>query len=68
MTVNNRIKYFREKKGITQNNMALDLKVSRQTIIAIENKKYNPSLELTLKITFYLNVSINELFWLEEEF
>lgn len=67
MSVNNKIKYFREIKGITQNQMALDLKVSRQTIVAIEKRKYNPSLELALKLTHYLSISMDELFWLEED-
>jgi len=67
VSVNNRIKYFREIKGITQNQMALNLKVSRQTIVAIEKRKYNPSLELALKLTHYLSISMDELFWLEED-
>ncbi|WP_146547627.1 MULTISPECIES: helix-turn-helix transcriptional regulator [Rummeliibacillus] len=67
MSVNNKIKYFREIKGITQNQMALDLKVSRQTIVAIEKRKYNPSLELALKLTNYLSISMDKLFWLEED-
>lgn len=67
MNVNNRIKYFREIKGITQNQMALDLKVSRQTIVAIEKRKYNPSLELAMKLTKYLSISMDKLFWLEDD-
>jgi len=67
VSVNNKIKYFREIKGITQNQMALDLKVSRQTIVAIEKRKYNPSLELALKLTNYLSISMDKLFWLEED-
>ncbi|EMK2598754.1 helix-turn-helix transcriptional regulator [Bacillus cereus] len=65
MKVNNRVRYYRDIKGITQNKMAIDLNVSRQTIVAIENKKYNPSLELALKIVKYLALPIDELFWLE---
>lgn len=46
--------------------MAKDLQVTRQTINAIENNKYNPSLELALKLIAYFDVPIGELFYLEE--
>jgi len=45
--------------------MAEDLQVTRQTLTAIENNKYNPSLELALKIIKYFEVSIEEIFILE---
>ncbi|EDN9540776.1 helix-turn-helix domain-containing protein, partial [Listeria monocytogenes] len=45
MVVTNIVKIIREKKGITQNELAHSLDVSRQTIHAIEKGKYNPSLE-----------------------
>ena len=47
--------------------MAEDLQVTRQTLTAIENNKYNPSLELALKILQYFEVSIEEIFTLEED-
>lgn len=47
--------------------MAGDLQITRQTITAIENHKYNPSLELALKLVRYFEVPIEELFYLEEE-
>lgn len=58
---------FRLKKGITQVRMAEDLQITRQTINAIENNKYNPSLELALKLIAYFDVPIEEIFYLEEE-
>ncbi|MBK3494168.1 helix-turn-helix transcriptional regulator [Viridibacillus sp. YIM B01967] len=64
--VHNRIKEVRLQKGITQLQMAEDLQITRQTITAIENHKYNPSLELTLKLLQYFDLSIEELFTLEE--
>ena len=57
----------RKEKGITQLKMAEDLQVTRQTLTAIENNKYNPSLELALKILKYFEVSIEEVFTLEED-
>ena len=55
------------ERGIKQIKMAEDLQVTRQTFTAIENNKYNPSLELALKIVKYFDVPINEVFILVEE-
>ncbi|EAD2930924.1 TPA: helix-turn-helix transcriptional regulator, partial [Listeria monocytogenes] len=57
----------REKKGITQNELAHSLDVSRQTIHAIEKGKYNPSLELSLKIAKFFDLPVEEIFNLEGE-
>lgn len=46
--------------------MAKELGVSRQTIIAIENDKYNPTLELAMKIAKLLQLHIDDLFFLDE--
>ncbi|HLG26982.1 MAG TPA: helix-turn-helix transcriptional regulator [Paenisporosarcina sp.] len=66
MPVLNRIKDIRTTRGITQVQMAMDLQITRQTITAIENNKYNPSLELALKLVKYFQVSIDEIFELKE--
>ncbi|EAC3319615.1 helix-turn-helix domain-containing protein [Listeria monocytogenes] len=58
---------MREKKGITQNELAHSLDVSRQTIHAIEKGKYNPSLELSLKIAKFFDLPVEEIFNLEGE-
>ncbi|MCJ7841471.1 helix-turn-helix transcriptional regulator [Lederbergia sp. NSJ-179] len=58
---------FFQKKGITQVKMAEDLQVTRQTINAIEKNKYNPSLELALKLIKYFDMPIDEVFILEED-
>lgn len=65
MKVVNYIKEIRLAKGITQVKLAEDLQVTRQTINAIEKNKYNPSLELALKLIAYFDVSIEELFILK---
>lgn len=67
MGVINNIKKIRMKKGIAQIKMAEDLQVTRQTINAIEKNKYNPSLELALKLVKYFDMPIEEIFILEEE-
>ncbi|HAC2458809.1 TPA_asm: helix-turn-helix domain-containing protein [Listeria monocytogenes] len=67
MVVTNIFKIIREKKGITQNELAHSLDVSRQTIHAIEKGKYNPSLELSLKIAKFFDLPVEEIFNLEGE-
>lgn len=62
----NRIKELRKAKGYRQEDLAEALGVSRQTIIAIENNKYNPSLELAMRLAGYLQTKVEELFILEE--
>ncbi|KIL43094.1 helix-turn-helix transcriptional regulator [Jeotgalibacillus campisalis] len=58
----NRIKEFREKKSFSQGKLADICQVSRQTINAIENNKYDPSLQLAFDIARSLDVSMEELF------
>jgi putative transcriptional regulator len=58
----NRIKVFRAMHDLTQEALANDLGVTRQTILAIEKGKYDPSLELAFKIARYFDVSIEEIF------
>ncbi|MGH2152945.1 helix-turn-helix transcriptional regulator, partial [Enterococcus faecalis] len=53
MIINN-LKLIREKKKIRQSEVAALLEVRRHTINGIEKNKYNPSLQLTLKIANYL--------------
>lgn len=62
----NCIKQLRKEAGLRQEDMANALGVSRQTIIAIENNKYNPTLELAMKIAKLLQRSVEEIFFPEE--
>lgn len=62
----NRIKELRKSQGYRQEDLADALGVSRQTIIAIENDKYNPSLELAIRLARYLHTTVEELFILED--
>lgn len=66
MKVTNHIKEIRTQKKITQVQMAEDLQITRQTINAIEKNKYNPSLELALKLAKYFDVPFETLFYLDE--
>ena len=61
-TMKNRIKVLRAMHDLTQDALAQQLGVTRQTILAIEKGKYDPSLDLAFKIARYFNVSIEEVF------
>ena len=52
---------------LTQLELAEKLEVSRQTIIAIEKGKFNPSMRLALLIARVFNVNVEEIFFLEEK-
>lgn len=59
----NRVREFRQKKNLSQNALAKEIGVARQTINLIENNKYNPSLELCIKLAKVLQTDLNSLFW-----
>lgn len=58
----NRIFQLRKAKGYSQEKLAQLAGVTRQTINAIENAKYSPSLELAFTLANLLNVKVDELF------
>lgn len=63
----NKLKVYRKEKGLTQEQLARLLRVSRQTIISIESNRYIPSTLLALKIANYFNLIVEELFLLEKK-
>ena len=63
----NNLDELRKINGLTQEKFAKELRVSRQTINAIENGKYNPSLDLAFEIALYFNKTIEEIFTYEKE-
>ena len=58
----NRLKPLRANKGWTQAELAMQLDVSRQTIIAIEKGKFDPSLPLAFKAARLFGLSVEEIF------
>ena len=58
----NRVEELRRQRGLNQESFARALKVSRQTVSAIENGKYNPSLELAFAIADFFGLTIEEIF------
>ena len=63
----NRLEEMRKERGIKQEELAISLEVSRQTIGSLENGRHNPSILLAFKIARYFNVSIEDIFIYEEE-
>ncbi|MCI8597418.1 MAG: helix-turn-helix transcriptional regulator [Lachnospiraceae bacterium] len=63
----NRLEEIRKERGVTQEELASSLEVSRQTIGSLENGRYNPSILLAFKIARYFQMTIEEIFIYEEE-
>lgn len=66
MNLRNKLDKLRKIRGLTQEEFAKELRVSRQTVSAIENGKYNPSLDLAFEIALYFNMTIEEVFTYEK--
>jgi putative transcriptional regulator len=62
----NNLKVWRAKKEITQENLAREMEVTRQTINAIERGKYDPSIKLAFKLARFFECSIEDIFIYEE--
>lgn len=62
MFMKNKLKIYRVTQDLTQEELAKELGVTRQTIIAIEKNKYDPSLILAFKIAEFFKVPIEDVF------
>ena len=62
----NKLKVFRAMHDLTQENLANRLKVTRSTIVSLENGKYDPSIGLAFRIARLFNVKIEDIFEYEE--
>ena len=62
---NIKLKVARVEKQLSQQELAEKVEVTRQTIGLIEKGKYNPSINLCLKIAKTLDKTLNDLFWEE---
>ena len=58
----NKIRIKRKELGISQEELAVKCRVSRQTINAIENNKYDPTLSLAFSLANVLGITVDELF------
>ena len=66
MVIKNKVRELRLKMDLTQENLADRVGVSRQTINAIENERYNPSLELALKLGEIFAEAVEDIFIIPE--
>ncbi len=64
MKLGNRLKELCLQKGFTQEALAGAVRVTRQTITAVEKGKHVPSVKLALEIAQVLGVSLEDVFWL----
>lgn len=67
MALITKIKEYREKAGYKQNELAEMVGARRETIVHLENGRYNPSLKLAMDIAKVLGVPVEELFVFTEE-
>ncbi len=65
LTLNNRLKEVRQSKKLSQEALAKMIGTTRQTIIAIEKKQFNPSTKLALLIAVAMDMKVDDLFFLE---
>ena len=63
----NRLEALRKAQGISQEELATALEVSRQTIGSLEKGRYNPSILLAFKIARYFDRAIEDIFIYEED-
>lgn len=67
LPINNRVRLFREKNGsMTQAELGAAVGVTRQTIAAIEQRRYSPSLEVAFRIANEFKCRLDEIFFWEE--
>ena len=63
----NRLEELRKARGVSQEELADALEVSRQTICSLEKGRYNPSILLAFRIARYFGAAIEDIFLYEEE-
>src|SRR5262252_6415999 len=66
-SVVNRLRELRQERGLTQEQLAADLDVTRHTILALEVGRYVPSIELALRLAAYFDRPLETIFWLVPE-
>jgi len=62
----NRLRVYRTMTNLTQEELAEKLGITRQTVIAIEKERYDPSLELAFRLSKFFRVSIEDIFQYDE--
>jgi putative transcriptional regulator len=67
LKIKSRLALLRSDRGLTQQELADEVCVTRATIIAIEKENYNPSLELSFRLARYFKTDIHSIFYIDEE-
>lgn len=67
MCVKNRVREYRKERKMTQDDLAKQVDVTRQTIVSLESGKYVASLQLAFKLSRYFGVTIEDLFEFDDE-
>lgn len=65
LSISNRIQELRNKKNLTQQDLADAVGVTRATIIAIEKGSYNPSLALAFRLAIFFKTDIETIFFIK---
>ena len=65
--IENNIQECRSHRGLTQQELAEAVDVTRATVIALERGSYNPSLELAFRLAKFFNKKIDDLFWVQSK-
>jgi putative transcriptional regulator len=66
LNIENKIQELRAAEGITQQQLADEIEVTRATVVALERGSYNPSLELAFRIARYFDVGLEKIFKVKE--
>ena len=67
MALKTKMKEYREKAGLKQNELAELVRVRRETIVHLESGRYNPSLKLAMDIARVFHATVEDLFEFTEE-
>ena len=62
-----KVKEYRERAGLTQSELAALVGARRETIVHLENGRYNPSLKLAMDIAKVFQTTVEELFFFSED-
>lgn len=65
--IKNQLKFIRKQHKLSQQELAQLIGVRRETIVHLENERYNPSLEMALKIAEFFGCHVEEIFQLKKE-
>jgi putative transcriptional regulator len=63
----NRVREIRSERGLTQNELAQAVGLTRQSIISIEKGRFTPSIHTALNLAAALETSVDDLFWITDE-